>query len=226
MPDAFSRPEEYEESLARGIRLSGEDRQYFIVERVRELQRTLPDDFRAHRILDYGCGTGETAPALMARFDADEVVGVDTSAEAVAWANRRNGNEQLRFVVADRLSELGPFDLCYMNGVLHHIDPRLRVDTLGTLCAVLRVGGFVGIFENNPANPGTRLVMSRIPFDRDAKLVWPGRCRRDVVRSGLVPYETRHLFFFPRPLALLRPIERALGRVPFGAQYLVLAAKN
>ncbi len=81
----------------------------------------------------------------------------------------------------------------------------------------------MALFENNPWNPGTRLVMSRIPFDRDAVLVRPGEARRLLEAAGLEPRFTGFYFYFPRWLGALRPIERRLVRLPLGAQYGVFA---
>lgn len=81
----------------------------------------------------------------------------------------------------------------------------------------------MAIFDNNPLNPGARLVMRRIPFDRGAAMISAWRVRRLLGAAGigaLLP--TRFLFFFPRPLAWLRFAERGLARVPLGAQYCVI----
>ena len=81
----------------------------------------------------------------------------------------------------------------------------------------------VALFENNPLNPGTRLVMARIPFDRDAIAVPFWEAQRRLVEAGLRVVETGHLFFFPRFLRALRPLEPLLLRLPLGAQYGVIA---
>ncbi len=86
-------------------------------------------------------------------------------------------------------------------------------------------GGVLALWENNPFNPGTRWVMKRLPFDRDAVLLAPGQTRRLLRASGLDVIEIRYHFFFPHALAMLRPAERALRRVPLGGQYVVLAQK-
>lgn len=41
----------------------------------------------------------------------------------------------------------------------------------------LRPGGVFAFWEINPWNPGTRHVMSRIPFDRDAIMLTPPEAR-------------------------------------------------
>ena len=68
--------------------------------------------------------------------------------------------------------------------------------------------------------------MNRIPFDRGAKLVFPRQVRRLLHEAGFHSCAlTRFLFYFPRPLAVLRFMEAWLARLPLGAQYYVLARK-
>jgi hypothetical protein len=67
--------------------------------------------------------------------------------------------------------------------------------------------------------------MHRIPFDRDAVPVSPREARRLLDAHGFRCGATRSLFWFPRVLAALRPLERSLARVPLGAQYWVLARR-
>ena len=78
----------------------------------------------------------------------------------------------------------------------------------------------------NPWNPGTRLVMRRIPFDRDAKLLSPPHARELLTRAGFNVLRTDFLFLFPRVLSALRPPEGRLARFPVGAQYMVLCRKG
>jgi len=53
----FDLSAEYEQMLNQGIRLSGGDRHFFLIGRVRYLMGILPMDFRPKRILDFGCGS-------------------------------------------------------------------------------------------------------------------------------------------------------------------------
>jgi hypothetical protein len=80
-------------------------------------------------------------------------------------------------------------------------------------------------WENNPWNPGTRWVMSRIPFDRDAIKVGARRAVRMLEAAGFTVLRTEYLFIFPHALRRLRALERPLARFPLGAQYQVLAQK-
>ena len=49
--------------------------------------------------------------------------------------------------------------------------PTIVPDICGFVRQGLRPGGVFALWENNPWNPGTRLVMRRIPFDRNAVLL-------------------------------------------------------
>src|SRR5437870_1900508 len=63
---------------------------------------------------------------------------------------------------SDRAIEAS-FDLCYCNGVFHHIPPHERLGAARLIFRSLARGGHFALFENNPLNPGTRMVMRRIP---------------------------------------------------------------
>jgi SAM-dependent methyltransferase len=222
--ELFDRAEEYDAMLARGLRLSGEEKTYFRDGRLRSLFASLPSGFRPRRILDFGCGIGDTAGALATLTGGAEVVGVDTSGRALARA--RETHPGMRFAPVAELPALGSFDLCYVNGVFHHIEPPRRAGAMGAVFEALRPGGWLGLFENNGWNPGARMVMRRIPFDREAVILSPRGARRLVTGAGFgPPVRTRSLFYFPRALAFLRFLEPALGRLPLGAQIQIVAQK-
>ena len=221
--DPFARSDEYDALLAAGIRLSGEEKTFFIEGRLASLFAALPAGFRPRRILDFGCGTGDTAELLAARAPGAEVVGVDVSAAALAVARARY--PAARFAELAELPALGAFDLCYVNGVLHHIEPAKRGEAMAAIFAALAPGGRLGLFDNNAWNPGAWMVMRRIAFDRDAVPMSPLAARRLVRDAGFADVTLRSLFYFPRPLAWLRFLEPALGRLPLGAQLQILATR-
>jgi SAM-dependent methyltransferase len=116
-------------------------------------------------------------------------------------------------------------DLAFCNGVFHHIPPAERAGALRWIRRVLRPGGVFALWENNPWNPGTRYIMSRVPFDRDAITITPPEARAMLRQEGFELLRTDFLFVFPAFLRWLRPIERLLIAMPVGGQYLVLARK-
>ena len=213
---------QYDAELEQGIRLSGEGREYFARGRIEAAAAFLEElGLRPDRIVDFGCGTGTNARQIQARWPQARVFGLDISAESLAVARARGASAGPSFLTPEEYRGAGaaPAAWVNLNGVLHHVPPAERADLLRGLHDLLRPGGALTAFENNPWNPGARWVMSRIPFDRDARMVGPAALRAMLRGAGLERVRSRHLFFFPRVLAALRPLERHLRRVPLGAQY-------
>jgi SAM-dependent methyltransferase len=223
MPEQlFDRAAEYEAMLNQGIGLSGENQEFFIAGRIQDMRSQVPADPR--RILDFGCGTGKACAYLSDVFPKSDVVGADLSEDALSYARTSFGTNRVKFVNIADLPQQERFDLCYINGVFHHILPQERQPTLLTIRDLLTPGGHLALFENNPWNPGTRMVMRRIPFDRDAIPLSFREARRRVSDAGFHVYGTRFLFYMPKALAPLRFIEPMFVNVPLGAQYYVLAS--
>jgi SAM-dependent methyltransferase len=217
----------YDSALNQGLSLSGESKEYFAHERVRWLAARLSDlGVQPSNVLDYGCGTGGTSRELLEQLHARRVVGVDASRESLDVARKVHTDPRLQFKTMSDLDPSGTFGVVYCNGVFHHVKPEQRLDALRYVHRSLAEGGYFGLWENNPWNPGTRLVMRRIPFDRDAKLLSPPRARALLARAGFDVLGTDFLFLFPRVLSVLRPLEAGLARLPAGAQYMVLCRKG
>ena len=213
--------DDYDSALGRGLAVSGEDKEYFAEGRVRWLAQHVGPLGPGTRILDFGCGTGTAAPFLARSFDAATIVGMDVSEGSLAVARRAHG-DVARFVTLDSLPVEAPFDLVYCNGVFHHIPPAGRDAVCRSIFAAIRPGGWFSLWENNPYNPGTRWVMSRIEFDRDAVLLSPRETRAMANAAGFAVVRTDFLFVFPKLLAALRALEGPLSRLPLGGQYQVL----
>ncbi len=222
MPEQlFDRAAEYEAMLNQGIGLSGESQAYFIAGRIQDMRTQVQSSPR--RILDFGCGTGKACAHLAEVFPQAEVVGADLAEDALRHASTHFGSDRVTFVRIPDVPQMVPFDLCYINGVFHHIPPEERQATLEMIREALTPGGQLALFENNPWNPGTRMVMSRIPFDRDAIPLSFLETRRRIKAAGFNVRGTRFLFYMPNALAPLRFIEPLFVNIPLGAQYYVLA---
>lgn len=221
--DAYA--DRYEEALQRGVGLSGEDSSYFASERVawvgRQLARLGMD---VPKVLDFGCGTGATTQYLLQLPGTAAVLGTDVSSRLIEAARRDFGSDCVEFAT---LAEKPHFraDLAYCNGVFHHIPLAERDDAVASVRGALRPGGLFAFWENSPWNPGTRLVMRRIPFDRDAITLSAIEARRLLTAGGFEVLRTDFRFVFPRFLAPLRRLEPALAKAPLGAQYMVLARR-
>jgi len=213
----------YEQEIATAISFAGQDPDFFVEVKadllVDLVRRRLGDPARA-RVLDVGCGPGTMDSHLVEQLG--EVHGVDTSPTMVARAAARNPGATYGVSEPGLLpAETGSFDLAFASCVLHHVEPGERKRFVAELARVVRPGGLVAVLEHNPLNPLTRLVVSRCEFDADAQLLGPravGRLLGDAGATGLL---RRYIVFFPWPRDAFRRVERRLGWLPLGAQYLV-----
>jgi SAM-dependent methyltransferase len=217
---------DYDEALARGLSVTGEDKAFFARARIAHLAGRMREMGRQpSSVLDFGCGTGDATPLFFELLGVERVVGVDVSERSLDVARARHGSDRARFVPLREFSPRGEFPLTFCNGVFHHVPPAERPSVVRLLRDALEPAGFLAIWDNNPWNPGTRYVMWRIPFDRGAVMVSARAARGMVEAGGLEPVRIDHLFVFPRFLRRLRFLESRLARAPIGAQYLVLSRK-
>lgn len=221
--DAYA--EAYDESLAHGLRLTGASKGHYAHERVLLFRDRLHAAGRwpVHRVLDFGCGDGDAAPILRDVLGTEEVVGVDSSEGMLARARSRHA--WARFITPNGLPTNGAFDVAYCNGVFHHITRNDRPSAIRSVFEALVPGGVWGFWENNPWNPGTRLVMSRVAFDRDADPLSPVEARRLLQAGGFTILRTDHLFLVPVGHRAVRRAERLIARLPLGGQYQVLVRR-
>jgi SAM-dependent methyltransferase len=216
----------YEDTLNRGLSVSGEKATFFAEARILWLAGRLRRlGFLTRTALDYGCGTGGSTRSLLDVVGAETVVGLDPSATSLEVARSKHATLRVEYRLPQDYRPNGSVDLAFCNGVFHHIPPVERAGTLAYMAACLRPGGLVAFWENNPWNPGTRYVMKRIPFDRDAIPVTSIEARALARSVQLEVLSTDFCFFFPRVLRMLRRFECWLASVPLGAQYLVLCRK-
>lgn len=118
-------------------------RPYFhplVIERIRAfLSLTKP----VARAVDVGCGTGLSTIAL--KEIAEEVVGVDASAEMIALAER---DERIEYKVADALSlpfGENEFDLMTLSSAFHWLEREKFLREAGR---VLRAQGWLIVYDN------------------------------------------------------------------------------
>jgi SAM-dependent methyltransferase len=217
---------DYELALAEGLSVSGEDKNYFARGRIARLASCLRQRVEQPRFaLDFGCGTGSATPYLFDLIGVESVLGLDVSAKSLDVAQRTYGSERAQFLLFNQYQPSERIDLVYCNGVFHHIPLSGRAAVVDYIYRLLRPGGLFALWENNPWNPGTRYVMSRIPFDRDAITLTAPETRRLLRAGGFQILRTDFLFIFPRMLSWFRCVEPLVAQLPLGAQYQVLCRK-
>jgi SAM-dependent methyltransferase len=227
MSDFDSYAHDYESALDRGIAISGENAAFFSRERIAWLARCLERlRFTPTTVLDYGCGTGTATPFFFELLGARSVTGVELSARSLEVARHAHRNMSVEYRLTNDYTPEGTIDLAFCNGVFHHVPENDRQATVRYIADCLRPRGIFALWENNPWSPGARYVMSRIPFDRDAVMVWPNQARTLVGSAGLRAIRTDYRFIFPKILRVFRCVEPLLTHVPLGAQYQVLSQKQ
>ena len=211
---------DYSQDLRKGLDLTGESPDYFAARRVNVVASLRPSA-ATRTILDFGCGTGGSLGEFRRSYPNATLFGFDPSEESLQVAERYHGDNRTRLIRSMRdLAE--PVDLIFCNGVFHHIPPEERAESLATIRSALSPNGQFAFWENNPWNPGTRLVMSRIPFDRNAQTLTVFQAVRLLKQNGFRICKVEHHFWFPRSLGFLRFLEPWMVRIPFAGQYLIL----
>jgi SAM-dependent methyltransferase len=226
MPDFDSVALNYDHLLNAGLSATGETKEFFARGRVTRLRQRLAElGHAAHAVLDFGCGPGSTTGLLRSLLGAKQVIGLDVSEGLLEVAKRESRDPAVTFVTPDSWPSGVQVDLAYCNGVFHHIAPAERPEYVQFIRRVLRPNGILALWENNPWNPGTRLVMSRIPFDRTASLLTASSAVQMLRREGFTALGVDYAFIFPRVLKALRPLETWLSSWPIGGQYQILARR-
>ena len=214
----------YTDVLQKNLRFIPGGVEYYTEYRAYFAHRFSPAGKETLRILDFGCGVGESLSHLLRYFPSASITACDVSSKSVDVAASRF--PKVRFTNATDL-EPNQFDLIFVAGVFHHIPPLERLTTLFNLSALLSKRGRICIFELNPINPVTRQLVANCEFDEDAELL---TCRSLVALSKCVTdlsiVAKRFTVFFPPILGRLRLLERLLSRCPFGAQYFLVLQKN
>lgn len=111
----------------------------------------LATDINAHRIIDFGCGTGLLTCELA--VEGRQIIGIDPSLAMLAVAQRKPSAERIQWIEGDS-SALGEreADLAIMTGNVAQVflDDTEWEATLHALHATLRPGGYLAFESRNP----------------------------------------------------------------------------
>jgi SAM-dependent methyltransferase len=215
----------YLDEVQQSVAFVGQDLDFFSEVKARYLVEVATEKLgllSGRTALDVGCGLGLAHKFLTARFAS--LHGVDVSDEMVARAAQLNPSVSYRSYAGTALPYRDQsFDLLFAINVLHHVPGAARRDFVHELARVTRPDGLLVIFEHNPLNPLTRLAVRRCRFDVDCALLRPSATLRLLAENGFVPTLSRHILFFPWRGNVFASLDRRLGAIPLGAQYLAAA---
>lgn len=142
---------DYDTALAKGLSISGEDKNYFAQGRIAWLAGCL---HRMHEepqsLMDFGCGTAFAVPFMRDLIKVDSITGVDNSAKLLDVAKTTYGSERTQFLLLNEYQPREEIDLAFCNGVFHHIPLNERAFAVNYIYRSLRPGGLFALWENNP----------------------------------------------------------------------------
>jgi len=217
--------DKYNKTLNHALLASGESSLYFAQARINWTSKLISKQrstTEVNNIMDFGCGIGASAQILANHFSSAKVIGVDPSKNSIDIA-KKNNSQEFEFYLNSEFTSSNSMNMVYCNGVFHHIPISQRVSAVNYIKNSLSPSGILAVWENNPWNPGTRLIMRKCPFDNDANTLSHISFQKILEENGFEITAVNFLFIFPRILKLFRPLEKYLCRFPIGAQYLILA---
>jgi SAM-dependent methyltransferase len=213
----------YREELDQAVSFAGASHDFFTRAKAEELvrltRRHLGDPALLEAV-DVGCGIGLTDRHLAGRFRA--LTGTDVSPGVLETAARENPDVRYELAERGRLPfEDGAFDLAFAVCVVQVVPQTERPRFVAELARVTRPGGLVVVFEHNPYNPLTRLVVSRCEFGEDARMLAMPEVERLLGENGVKPLDRGFILVFPSRRERVLAAERLLRRFPLGAQYYI-----
>lgn len=219
--DFNEKKETYRQIVENSVAFAGQDLDFYTRVKADAIGRVLSQHgFNQPKLLDVGCGHGFIHPLLTGL--GCKVVGVETASEVLPLA--KHANPDIEYIAYDGRTlpfAARSFDIVLAICVMHHVPPRQWQEFLREACRVLRPGGRVIIFEHNPLNPLTRLVVSRNVIDADATLLHHRDLAAMLKSSGFDQVQSRFILFTPFSQPIVRRAERFLEKVPLGAQYFI-----
>lgn len=224
--DSFA--SDYRSIHSDNIKFSGVESEYFCEHKIIELKKI--ESKPGIHMLDLGCGDGTTARFFIKHFPDGYYHGIDISGESIRQAQQLD----LDRCIFDHFDghkipfDNSSFDLVLVANVFHHIEKRNHIQILHEISRVLVKNGQLIIFEHNPINPVTQWIVKTCVFDKNAELLRPTHFKSCFAQSGYSVINIKYLLFFPRIYIFrwLIKLEDRFGKLPFGAQYLIVGQKK
>lgn len=124
-----------------------------------ELLARVPTE-RPRRVLDVGCGPGNSTELLAARYPQAEVVGIDSSPEMIAAARKRLPSAEFRVADVAGYAPATPFDVIFGNAVFQWVPGHL--DVVAHLFSTCPPGGALALQVPDNLNEPTHMLMAAV----------------------------------------------------------------
>ena len=230
--DQYAR--DYFEELSHPLRnMIDPEGHYFIELKCRILEKLAQDCFDSRpdiRIVDVGTGLGLFEKFLMSKFT--NITALDLSYEMLKVAKTINPLPGGRSAYVQGNAYHLPLednyaDIVFMSCVLHHLEHDEIEITLQEIARVCSPGGYIVLFEHNPYNPFTQLVVRTTPLDRNAKLVTYRKLKRSINKIGITIHRQDFFLYGTRGIDnFVRRYLPWLDNLPAGGQYALIGQKK
>ncbi len=210
--------EDYNSILTKQLNFFEKDNAYFAEYKVATLKNLLK--VPPTSILDFGCGIGRSSVFLQKYFPDARIAGCDTSQKSLGYAKKQLPSADF-FTTDDLITKPKAFDVIFVSNVFHHIPPLMRADIMAMIVHAATSSATIVVFEHNPYNLVTRYLVHTCPFDADAVLLAPAELNALFKQAGIQSVKSSYTLFFPAFLKQLRFLEKYLGFLPLGGQYVV-----
>ncbi len=171
----------------------------------RYVLKSLLNDKNPKRILDIGCGTGETLTFLQKLFPEAKLYGIDTSEKAVAYAKKRGHRNIVNANAESIPGKKETFDTVLLLDVLEHIrkDSRVLLEVKRVLVpggtAIITSPALPFLWSDHDKNQGHFRRYTKRDFIQLSK------------KAGLTTKINAYLNFFLSPIVIF---VRVLGKIP------------
>lgn len=227
MQDFEGYAKDYEQLLDDWLKnLGGESQEYFIKvkgEEVLGICKRYGLNPKQLICYDLGCGIGTAekflSPYFKRMIGSDLCYGMVKRACQISDASFLHSNA---FFIPIKDNSI---DICLAICLLHHIDPSKRLEIVKEMDRITKKKGLILIFEHNPINPITQLIVRRCIVDRGVKLLSLPQLRHLYRMSNIQVLAEKYILFFPERLPFLKPVESFFRYIPLGGQYVIVGRK-
>lgn len=169
----------------------------------RALLKLILEGSRPKKILDVGCGTGETLSYLQKLFPKAKLYGIDSSDKAIRFSKSR-GHKNIILAKAEKIPfQDNFFDVVLLLDVLEHIKNHQKA--IDEAKRVLRKGGKIII-----TSPGLSFIWSRHDTEQGHYRRYTRReIRKLALNAGLkTSFISYFNFFLSPPIIMIRLLSR------------------
>ena len=221
--------EDYRKIHTENVKATGADSEYFVAYKIQEIRRKFKKA-EFSKILDLGCGDGNSISVFNSLYPSCQLFGIDISEKSIQTALSKNiSNASFAKYDGKTIPHAdNTFDMVFIACVLHHVDPAAHKDLFKEIFRVLKPDGRLVIFEHNPYNPFTRKIVKDCIFDEDAILIKSNKLKKGLQETGFSMVKSFFTLFFPRNgiFKLFLKLEPFMQWLPVGGQYYISATKS